>query len=165
MKKCLIISVVLAVLFVVSLGLNIFQLVSGAKTEEKPIADLKQKSIDPELPKNYFVILFEEEYLNYLTGPIIAYGMDGSIVFEASFGSLPSSHAETVWVEYEMYGYGFDWFASYLDAPLEISRLKIGAVDFGPDTIIDHVLYPNHVYGIDEKAEFRDLTSFYLTSE
>lgn len=51
--------------------------------------------------------------------------MDGSIVFEASFGSLPSSNEETVWVESGMYAYGSDWFASYLGAPLEISRLTI----------------------------------------
>ncbi len=72
MKKCLIICVVLAALFVVSLGLNIIRLPSWLKEEEKPIANLNQKSIDPELPNNYFVILFEEEYLNYFTGPIIA---------------------------------------------------------------------------------------------
>jgi len=159
-KKWVVIIVVLAVLLLSSIGINTYQLISNNRTGAEQLVPLNNASLIPELPNKYFLILFDDNDINAFVGPVIAYDSDGKKVFEVSFESLANPDDAPVWVEYEQYGYGYDWVAAYLDEPLKISGISAGSIDI--DGLKGLTLSSNHVYKM-AQGEFKDVTAEFFT--
>lgn len=159
MKKWITGFTILAVLLLASIGGNIYQFISSQQASDEIAAPQNSHNLNvPDLPNNYFIIVFDEKMLGSSFGPVKCYDKDGNEVFEFVLKSTPSRDDEPVWVEYENYVYGYGWSAFYIEEPLEIVNIKLGEKTYYTG---DLVLAAHHAYCFGDDGFLVDISYIY----